>query len=386
MAGCEGATAASTVDAATRVADASSPTDASVPEDSATEPPATLGGDRPAKYYLPEGYDADAPAPMLLLLHGYSGTGGITAAWWQLVSAASEAGVILVVPEGLTDSRDNQFWNASEFCCDYDNTKVDDVAYLTGIIDEAQRFFAVDAQRIYLMGHSNGGFMGHRLACERSDLIAGLVNFAGAAPYDAAGCTPTDRVALLQVHGTWDTTIFYDGRSRHTGDPNAELVAPRACMATRCTKPYDTCENQASCREVFDCIDGCDAQANPTACAQTCFDNAPQDGQFSFMETFVCGLAEDCYMDPREDWEGYASAEAGAARWAEYNGCGDTTSTFGRLDIVKDLPEDETRRDTFDGCPSDGPVEVWTIEYGGHIPQFNANWARSAIDWLMRAR
>lgn len=366
--------------------DASPEADASVAGDDARQPPANLGGERPAKYYLPEGYDGAEAAPLLVLLHGYTGTGGITAAWWQLLSAASDAGVILVIPEGLKDTGGNQFWNASEFCCDYDRTGVDDVAYLTGIIAEAKTVFSVDPARIYLMGHSNGGFMAHRLACEHSELIAGLVNFAGAAPYDAMDCAPEFPVAILQVHGTWDTTIYYEGRSRHRGDPSAEIIAPRACVAAQCKSAYDTCDADAECQGIFNCIDACNSASNPSACAKACVDDAPKAAQSLFMETFVCGLKEDCYMDPRQDWEGYASTQEGAARWAKYNDCDDALSEEGRIDLVSDLPGEETRRDAYAGCPAVAPVEVWTIEQGSHIPRFNAAWAPAAIDWLTDAR
>ena len=71
------------------------------------------------------------------------------------------------------------FWNATDACCDFGNTGVDDVGYLRGVIEEIARRFAVDRKRVYLIGHSNGGFMAYRMACESADLIAGIASLAG---------------------------------------------------------------------------------------------------------------------------------------------------------------------------------------------------------------
>ena len=53
--------------------------------------------------------------------------------------------------------------------------------------------------------------MAHRLACDRADKIAGIVSLAGAQNLDAAECQPTENIAALQVHGTADTVVLYDG-------------------------------------------------------------------------------------------------------------------------------------------------------------------------------
>jgi polyhydroxybutyrate depolymerase len=110
------------------------------------------------------------------------------------------------------------FWNATDACCAFGQT-VDDVAYLTAVIHDMQARFTVDPKRIFLVGHSNGGFMAHRMACDRSDLIAGIVSLAGAVWADTAKCTPTSKINVLQVHGTLDAVIKYGGGSANVGTP-----------------------------------------------------------------------------------------------------------------------------------------------------------------------
>ena len=65
-------------------------------------------------------------------------------------------------------------------CCDKYDAKPDDVGYLTGLIDEIiAAGWPVDPKRIYLFGHSNGGYMAHRMACDRADRIAAIICLAG---------------------------------------------------------------------------------------------------------------------------------------------------------------------------------------------------------------
>ena len=72
------------------------------------------------------------------------------------------------------------------------------------MIDEAMVHFNIDTQRIGVFGHSNGGFMGYRLACDISDRLTHVIRFAGTTWADSASCGEVEPVSVLQIHGTWD--------------------------------------------------------------------------------------------------------------------------------------------------------------------------------------
>ena len=55
----------------------------------------------------------------------------------------------------LIDSEGWPFWNATDTCCDYDGSGVDDAGYLTRLLDEALERVAIDPARVVFMGHSN---------------------------------------------------------------------------------------------------------------------------------------------------------------------------------------------------------------------------------------
>jgi polyhydroxybutyrate depolymerase len=85
------------------------------------------------------------------------------------------------------------------------------VGYLTDLLDAVEAAVSVDPQRVYFTGHSNGGFMSHRMACEHADRIAAIASLAGAAFDDPADCAATEPVNVLQIHGTADTVIQFGG-------------------------------------------------------------------------------------------------------------------------------------------------------------------------------
>lgn len=179
---------------------------------------APIGGDRPVDVIVPSGYSADKPAPLLLMLHGYTVDGNVEELYLGLAPEADARGFLYAHPDGTVDKGDHRFWNATDACCNYDGSTVDDAAYLARVIDEIEQRYAVDPKRVYLLGHSNGGFMAYREACDHADKIAAVVSLAGALWKDPAKCKASEPVAVLQVHGDKDAEVLYAG-SPGTGSP-----------------------------------------------------------------------------------------------------------------------------------------------------------------------
>ena len=126
-----------------------------------------------------------------------------------------------MAPDGTLDSAGKRFWNATPACCNFYGSTVDDEAYIVSIIDSVSKSYSVDSKRIYIVGHSNGGFMTHRMACSHADLIAAIASFSGATYKDQANCTPSEPITVLQIWGTSDETISYDGGALANPYPGA---------------------------------------------------------------------------------------------------------------------------------------------------------------------
>jgi len=166
---------------------------------------------RPFNVRVPPRYDAATPAPLLMLLHGYGVTGEVQFAYLRLAPVLDAHGILAVYPDGTKNDLGKRYWKATAACCAPAGSKVDDSAYLSAIIAEVRSEYSVDSRRIYVMGHSNGGFMSFRMACDHADVIAAIVSLEGAANADPEKCKPSHPVAVLAVHGTADQTITYDG-------------------------------------------------------------------------------------------------------------------------------------------------------------------------------
>ena len=167
--------------------------------------------DRPYDVTKPSKYDPNVPTPLVVLLHGYTGTAKIQDGYFLMSALAEKNNFLLALPDGTLNDFGENFWNATDACCDGFQSGVDDVAYLKAVIDDMKGRFNVDPKRVYLFGHSNGGFMANRAACDLAPEIAGIVSLAGGVYADATKCNPTEPVAVLQVHGDKDATVIYEG-------------------------------------------------------------------------------------------------------------------------------------------------------------------------------
>ena len=172
--------------------------------------PTTIGtAERPAAFHVPRAHDGTTALPLLVLLHGYSASGGVQDTYLGISRATRNAGFYLAIPDGTVDSRSNRFWNATPGCCNFDGSSVDDVAYLMGLVDEIEALAPI--RDVYFFGHSNGGFMSYRMACEHADRISAIASLAGADFLTEAECGASQPVSVLQVHGDMDTTIPFTG-------------------------------------------------------------------------------------------------------------------------------------------------------------------------------
>ena len=168
-------------------------------------------GERSAAVHLPASYSPGSPAPLIILLHGYTRSSAQIESYFRFTPLSEIHGFLLVAPDGTRDPNGAQFWNATNACCNFFNLPVDDSAYLRALIDEIKAQLAVDDRRVYVVGHSNGGRMSYRMACDHADTIAAIASIGGATFLDPSACAPSTTVHTLQIHGTRDSIVRYNG-------------------------------------------------------------------------------------------------------------------------------------------------------------------------------
>ena len=196
---------------------------------------------------VPESYSASEAHPLTILLHGYTSSGRNQDSYFQASDLADDYGFLFAAPDGVREPSGNEsrFWNASDACCNFFGVEVDDSEYVRSIIDEMKQRYNVDENRVFLIGHSNGGFMSFRMAYEHSDAVAAIASLAGANHMDQREA-PENPVHILQIHGTNDETIGYQG-----GDIMDNRY-PSALQSVRRWATYNGCSQDGMGRELRD--------------------------------------------------------------------------------------------------------------------------------------
>lgn len=138
--------------------------------------------------HVPQNYNPSEKIPVVFMLHGTSGNG----AKFYAISGWKELGerenILTVFPSSWqhcivelgvrkTTTKWNIFPGSFQYC-EGEQPK-DDINFLNQVIDELNRKFKVDSQRIYFVGFSNGGQMTARVGVEMSDRVAAVVSASG---------------------------------------------------------------------------------------------------------------------------------------------------------------------------------------------------------------
>ena len=157
--------------------------------------------------HIPSNYDISSAFPLLIVLHGRLGTGKKMIKQTGFNRIADREGFIVVYPEGF-----KRGWADGRGITHADKQGVDDVAFIDQLIKVLQEKISIDHTRIYVAGHSNGGFMTQRLAIERSHKFTAVaVVAASLSEWLASRFTPGRPMPILFIHGTADPVTPYVG-------------------------------------------------------------------------------------------------------------------------------------------------------------------------------
>ncbi len=168
---------------------------------------------RTFKVYTPSSYDKSSPLPLVIALHGRGGNGEsmILVTRKGFNKLAERDGFIVVYPDGV-----EQNWNdgrSDEEANDRAHSEnIDDVGFISELIDIMIKDHNADPKRVYVTGISNGAIMAYRLACELSDKITAIAPVDGNIPYMLfPGCSPSGPVSVLAINNMNDPLVPYEG-------------------------------------------------------------------------------------------------------------------------------------------------------------------------------
>jgi len=165
-------------------------------------------GDRERTFlvHVPPAHDGTRPIPVVFVFHGGAGSGANIARTTAFDAVADREGFIAVYPDGTGIPKT---WNGGFCCGSAARETVDDVGFVRALLDHLEESLCADRRRIFATGMSNGAILTHRLGCEAYDRIAAIAPVAGTE--GSPTCSPTRAVPVMQVHGTQDTHVPWEG-------------------------------------------------------------------------------------------------------------------------------------------------------------------------------
>jgi len=189
--------------------------------------------------YVPTNYDSNISVPLILNFHGFGGSGAQQMANSTFRPIADTAGFIIVHPTGTPFNGFVNHWNVGGFT---NGSTVDDIGFTAALIDSLSANYNINPTRVYSTGFSNGGFFSHRLACELPNRIAAIASVSGTfTPTMQANCSPSHPTPVLQIHGTTDPTVPYDGTTGNGGMASVDSVINYWVSTNNCdTTPTTT--------------------------------------------------------------------------------------------------------------------------------------------------
>jgi polyhydroxybutyrate depolymerase len=184
-------------------------------EQSVAVNPATNDGAATRTYWVhvPTGYTAARSTPLLLVFHGGGGTGIGMEAATGFSPFADQRDFLVVYPQGLAYSSLGPGYTswAATGPLDTIANGVDDLRFISDLLDALQRLYCVDPQRIYATGFSAGGAMTSFLTCGLTGRLAAFAPMSGDAYQFEGGCHPTHPTSILEFHGAADPFELYVG-------------------------------------------------------------------------------------------------------------------------------------------------------------------------------
>jgi polyhydroxybutyrate depolymerase len=181
--------------------------------------------------HVPAG--VEHPSGLVVNLHAAGATGAGQEALTNYDAVADTYGFVAVYPDGVDLS-----WADGRGASRPDRQGIDDVGFLSALIGQLVTDFGVDPGRVFVTGLSAGAFMANRLACDRADLVAAVVPVAGTLGVNV-GCNPSRPVSVLQIHGTADPIVPFNGGPM-TGRGGASDIISATAMSER-WRQVDAC-------------------------------------------------------------------------------------------------------------------------------------------------
>jgi polyhydroxybutyrate depolymerase len=218
----------------------------------------TINGMQPRTYYLriPAQYSAATSVPLLLALHSRSMNAKTIFTDSQILFSAESLNFIVAGLNGAV-YEDASSWNAGNCCTNATTYEENDLLFASTVIDFVTSKYSIDKSRVWVMGHSNGGMMAYRLACDLSEKVTAIAVVTGALVDDS--CTPTKPVSTLHLHGNLDPTVPFHGGGKFE-TPSIFHSVQEMANKNSCTGGPKESSDAIEERYIWTCASGVETQ------------------------------------------------------------------------------------------------------------------------------
>lgn len=170
------------------------------------------GYDRSYLLNLPPDFYDTSGFPLVIMLHGFAGTATQAERDYGVTDKGNAEHFMVVYPQGVgSDGRYHlRSWNAGNCCFVAQSDNINDVHYISSLIDYLVSNYKVDPKRVYVAGMSNGAMMAYTLACQLSDKIAAITSVSGTL-ITSSPCKPSRPVPILEIHSSQDLKVPFNG-------------------------------------------------------------------------------------------------------------------------------------------------------------------------------
>jgi polyhydroxybutyrate depolymerase len=173
--------------------------------------------------HLPPGYRQNVERPLVIVLHGAKLTAKIAQLVTEFDKISNENNFIVAYPNAL-----HHQWNDGRGKGYTPSYGIDDVKFISQLIDYLIWKYQVNPKKVYIAGFSSGGMLSQKLGMERADKIAAIAEVSSSLPLSqlALNRKPSKPLPVLMINGTRDPAFPWEGGNTRIVGIKVGPVAP----------------------------------------------------------------------------------------------------------------------------------------------------------------
>ncbi len=165
------------------------------------------GNTREYALYIPTSYTGEQEVPLVVYLHGAPENKETAQTTTDFTEVSEAEGFIMVYAEATSGSNDAFIW--ADGRGGGADSAFDDVSFINFLVDALTTEFEINANKRYLCGFSNGGFLSQHIANQSNTRFAAIATVSASLhqPYETTN--PSRAIPMLYMYGTNDPVALY---------------------------------------------------------------------------------------------------------------------------------------------------------------------------------